>query len=136
MHRNNARLGVTRILLYVKGNFFRVLEGRPADVSQIYEKVAWDKRRMRVTQIISESISRRSFTEWSMGFLSMSQEQLGEIVGARDFFDWHRTLQPMLNGRARKLMEAFYEGRWRTRIPGISGIPAVPGTRQPLVEPA
>jgi hypothetical protein len=115
---NNARLGITGLLLYVEGNFFQVLEGDPAAVGLIYESIGRDKRHTRVTQIISESISRRAFTEWSMGFLSLSQEQLAEILGAKDFFNWSQSLQPMLNGRARKLLEAFCEGRWRTRNPG------------------
>jgi hypothetical protein len=115
---NNDRLGVTGLLLYVEGNFFQVLEGEPRAVSQIYESIGRDQRHTHVTQIISESISRRVFTEWSMGFLSLSQGQLAEILGAKDFFDWGQSLQPILNGRARKLLEAFCQGRWRTRIPG------------------
>jgi hypothetical protein len=115
---NNDRLGVTGILLYVEGNFFQVLEGSPAAVTQIYKTIGEDTRHLRMTQIISESLPRRDFTEWSMGFLSLSQEQLAEIVGAKDFFDWNQSLQPMLNGRARKLLEAFCEGCWRAAVPG------------------
>ncbi len=115
---NNDRLGLTGILLYVEGNFLQVLEGERAAVDQIYESISRDKRHTRVTQIVSESISRRAFTDWSMGFLSLSKKQLAEIVGAKDFFDWNRSLEPILTGRARKIVEAFCEGLWHTRILG------------------
>ncbi|SEG65540.1 Sensors of blue-light using FAD [Bryocella elongata] len=115
--QNNQRCGVTGVLLYVEGNFFQVLEGRPADVIHTYEKISQDSRHTRVTRIISESIHRRAFSDWSMGFLSLSQQQLADMLGARDFSDRTQSIQPIVNGRARKLLEAFCEGRWRTKLP-------------------
>jgi len=115
---NNERLGVTGLLLYVEGNFFQVLEGKSSAVKQIYEKILMDKRHTRITRIISETISRPAFTEWSMGFLDLSQDELTEIVGAKDFFAPGIALEGVQSGRARKLLEAFCEGRWRTRFAG------------------
>ncbi len=36
--QNNARLGITGMLLYKDGNFMQVLEGEEAEVRTLYEK--------------------------------------------------------------------------------------------------
>src|SRR5665213_3853930 len=100
---NNERLGVTGLLLYVEGNFFQVLEGKSSAVKHIYQRILLDKRHTRITRIISETISRPAFIEWSMGFLNLSQDQLCEIVGAKDFFASGLALEGVQSGRARKL---------------------------------
>jgi hypothetical protein len=110
---NNERLSLTGMLLHSDGNFFQVLEGEPARVDQLYQKIILDKRHGQFTVIIREPIARRSFPSWSMGFSSVSPEELTAIAGLNDFFGKGSCFIQLDAGRAKKLLAAFAEGRWR-----------------------
>jgi hypothetical protein len=110
---NNERLSLTGMLLHSEGNFFQVLEGEPARVDQLYQKIILDKRHGQFTVIIREPIARRSFPSWSMGFSSVSPEELTAIAGLNDFFGKRSCFIQLDAGRAKKLLAAFAEGRWR-----------------------
>jgi hypothetical protein len=82
------------------------------------EKLRQDKRHSHVTTIIREPIAKRSFTGWTMGFSSVSPEKLRRVPGLNDFFEGHSCLTELDAGRAKKLLAAFAEGRWRAKILG------------------
>jgi hypothetical protein len=103
----NEGLGLTGVLLHSDGNFFQVLEG---------------ERHSRFTVIIREPIARRSFPSWSMGFSSVSAEELATVAGLNDFFGKRSCFVQLDAGRAKKLLAAFEEGRWR--------VAATPALRQ------
>lgn len=113
---NNAALGVTGMLLYEDGSFFQVLEGERESVAKVYTKVAADKRHQRVSKLIYEPIEERHFGDWSMGHAEISKDQLGEIEGLNDFFRNARCFTQLDDGRAKQLLKAFKDGRWRTSI--------------------
>jgi hypothetical protein len=112
---NNERLGISGILLYVEGSFFQVLEGNGSVVAPLYAAIQRDLRHTNITQIICESIPCRSFAGWSMGYLSISRDELSNIVGIRSFSTQH-DLAGLAEGRAKKLLTAFGQGRWRQRV--------------------
>ena len=115
---NNARLNLTGMLLYADGSFFQVLEG-PADVvDALYAKIENDARHAQMTLIIKEPIPRRYFDDWTMGFHKVSREELDGIAGVNDFFGKDRTMVSVDAGRARKLLAAFRDGRWRKKLTG------------------
>lgn len=115
---NNARLGLTGMLLYAEGSFFQVLEG-PADVvDALYAKLERDQRHEQVTLIIKEPIPRRYFDDWSMGFCKISREELAGMSGVNDFFGSGGTMISVDAGRAKKLLAAFRDGRWRKKLCG------------------
>src|SRR5580704_9382026 len=109
----NEGLGLTGMLLHSDGNFFQVLEGEPTVVDRLYQKIILDKRHSRFTVIIREPIARRSFPSWSMGFSSVSTEELATVAGLNDFFGKRSCFVQLDAGRAKKLLAAFEEGRWR-----------------------
>jgi hypothetical protein len=111
----NKHLGLTGILLYSEGSFFQVLEGEPAVVDQLYQKIIADKRHARATLIIREPITKRSFGSWSMGFSRVSQKELKDIDGLNDFFHSGSCFIQLDAGRAKKLLAAFGEGCWRAK---------------------
>ncbi|MEO6080473.1 MAG: BLUF domain-containing protein [Steroidobacteraceae bacterium] len=111
--RNNASLGITGVLLYVEGNFFQVLEGEAAAVAEVFGRIRDDNRHGRVTQIISEPIFERVFTDWTMGFANVNFAELKSHIGENDFFTSATCLEQLGPGRARKLLDAFRQGRWR-----------------------
>lgn len=114
----NKPLNITGMLLHSDGNFFQVLEGEAAPVDALYEKLNLDKRHQQLTLIIREPIAKRSFAEWSMGFSSATPEELANIDGLNDFFEAGSCFSELDAGRAKKLLAAFAEGRWRVKLLG------------------
>jgi hypothetical protein len=118
----NERRGLTGMLLHTDsdGSFFQVLEGEPRSIDQLFERILVDKRHSHLTTIIREPIVRRSFDEWTMGFSSVSPETLTEVPGLNDFFKDGSCFTGLDTGRAKKLLAAFAEGRWRTKLLGAA----------------
>ena len=117
----NESLGVTGMLLFSEGTFFQVLEGRPEVVDALYRKISQDQRHIRSTTIVREAIAKRFFGDWSMGFPDVTETELAEMVGLNDFFHGGSCLAELDAGRAKKLLEAFAQGRWRA---GLSPVPS------------
>ena len=113
---NNARLGLTGMLLHAEGSFFQVLEGPVDVVDTLYEKIERDPRHTHVTLVIREPIPQRTFDGWTMGFYKASREELAGLAGVNDFFGKDRTVVSMDAGRAKKLLAAFRDGRWRKKV--------------------
>jgi hypothetical protein len=114
--QRNAEAGITGMLLYQNRSFFQVLEGDRKAVESLYAKIAKDKRHLRMTRIISESIEERAFADWTMGFPKVSSKELAEIPGLNDFFTRGDSYMKLGAGRAKALLEAFKEGRWRAAL--------------------
>jgi len=115
---NNAKLGLTGMLLYAQGSFFQVLEGQADVVDALYAKIERDKRHEQVTLVIREPIPRRYFDVWTMGFYKASREELAGMSGVNNFFGKDRTAVSVDAGRAKKLLAAFRDGRWRKKLTG------------------
>jgi hypothetical protein len=113
---NNARLGLTGMLLHAEGSFFQVLEGPAAVVDALFARIERDQRHGAVTMIIREPIPKRHFDAWSMGFYTVSRDELAGMSGVNDFFGEERTQVSVDAGRARKLLAAFRDGRWRMKL--------------------
>lgn len=114
--RNNAERGITGVLLYRDGSFFQILEGERQQVEAMYERIGRDQRHFLVSKIIMEPIDRRDFGAWSMGFAALDEHELCEIDGLCNFFARGGSFEEMGEGRAKTLLAAFNEGRWRARI--------------------
>lgn len=76
---NNAKLGITGILLHIDGGFMQVLEGEKLSVERLYSRIETDRRHWD-TQVLLTRNEPPVFKEWSMGFKSISP--LGETAGA------------------------------------------------------
>ena len=114
--RNNVRLSLTGMLLYTDGSFFQVLEGEPDTVDALFESIKRDDRHTNVTRIIREPIAKRSFGNWTMGYADITPQEADAIVGANDFFGRGQSFAQLGQGRAKKLLAAFKQGRWRKRL--------------------
>ncbi|GAB4515981.1 MAG: BLUF domain-containing protein [Anaerolineae bacterium] len=82
---NNAKLGITGMLLYRDQYFVQALEGEEAQVMALYEKIKDDPRHHHVLTVYQAEVSRRTFGEWSMGFNLLDKEHAGHIEGFNDF---------------------------------------------------
>jgi hypothetical protein len=115
----NAALGLTGMLLYIKGSFFQILEGHAEDVDATFERISRDTRHTRVTLIIREPIASRRFGEWTMGYQTVDPLDAGELIGENDFFKSASCVTEIGSGRAQKLLRAFALGSWRLQRTGV-----------------
>lgn len=113
---NNSCRNITGMLLYDQGCFFQVLEGNKIDVEHVLEKIKMDSRHRNIVTIINVPISKRSFEDWSMGYADVSTEELSSIDGLSNFLEEGMTFEGITPGRAKKLLNAFRQGRWHSRI--------------------
>jgi hypothetical protein len=109
----NSQLDITGILLHIEGDYFQVLEGDAEAIDSLYAKIAHDRRHKNVVLIVREPIASRSFADWSMGFASVTSKDVEGIIGANDFFQKRSCFYELSAGRAKKLLAAFADGRWR-----------------------
>ncbi|MBF0430356.1 MAG: EAL domain-containing protein [Fibrobacteria bacterium] len=116
--RRNARRDVTGMLLYAKGSFFQVLEGKPEAVERVMDIIQRDTRHNNITVITREPIAERCFGDWTMGHADLSENEIKEIVGASDFFNRDESSLTFGEERVKKLLKAFRSGSWRTKIKG------------------
>jgi hypothetical protein len=115
---NNSRLSVTGMLLHTSDSFFQVLEGDESVLMELFGSIATDPRHGNVTRIIQEPIAERAFADWTMGFSEVDPSELEGIEGLSDFFQQGNSLTSLQPGRAKKLLAAFAQGRWRARLEG------------------
>ncbi|MEO0531704.1 MAG: BLUF domain-containing protein [Planctomycetota bacterium] len=68
--QNNAELGLSGALVYLDGRFVQYIEGPPAEVARLYERVEEDDRHTIIRCIKREPQSERLFSNWSMQVLT------------------------------------------------------------------
>lgn len=114
--KNNAKSGVTGILLYKRGSFLQVLEGGEKDVDAIFDRILSDARHDLIILLHREDIPERNFEDWRMGFVDIEAVDLpgfSDLMTAGGSF-------PGLKGdasRVRKMIEGFQDGgMWRRFI--------------------
>ncbi|QFU76301.1 diguanylate phosphodiesterase [Halioglobus maricola] len=123
------------MLLYAEGDFFQVIEGHPDTVEELFKKISADERHGKVTVIIREPIAQRSFADWTMGYADLSAEEAESAIGVNDFFSKGNSLGDLTEGRAKKLLSAFKQGRWRSQIHGKKSPSATPARRESTSKP-
>ena len=72
--RQNAAENITGMLLYYRGEFVQILEGEKQSVENMYAKfIGPDLRHTALNKVHQNTISHRSFSEWSMGFVGAAE---------------------------------------------------------------
>ncbi len=84
---NNAKAGVTGILLYKEGFFIQVLEGPREAVQQIWERISRDPRHDVGATLQTGETNFRQFPEWSMGFRDLDDPTLQKLPGFSEFMN-------------------------------------------------
>ncbi len=83
----NAHLEVTGMLLYKDGNFMQLLEGEKSVVLALYETIRNDRRHRNVITLYDNEVSVRHFSNWSMGFGNLNEEEAKKIPGYTPFLN-------------------------------------------------
>ena len=82
---NNSKRGVTGLLLYGNGTFLQTIEGEEGVIESLTESIFEDSRHAEIELLHRKEISKREYSEWSMGFDEVSDESLKDVKGLRDF---------------------------------------------------
>ncbi|WP_440709938.1 BLUF domain-containing protein [Herbiconiux sp. YIM B11900] len=85
--RNNARSGLTGMLLYRAGRFLQVLEGPEEAVRRLMDRIGSDSGHHSVRVLLDEQVASRQFPEWTMGFPTVAAAQEDRVPGYRSTFD-------------------------------------------------
>jgi len=105
---NNARDGLTGMLLFKGGNFMQVLEGEEQIVRNRFRIIANDPRHKGALALLQGPIPARSFTDWSMGFQHLSTAD-ASIPGYSQFLNTPLTSPAFADqpSQAKKLLLMF-----------------------------
>lgn len=106
---NNARAGITGMLLYKDGNFMQVLEGEEGAVRAVYDKIGTDPRHKGEIILREGFTEERQFPDWSMGFRDLQSPEAHAIRGYSEFLNTPLTGQEFSGDptRAQKLLLTF-----------------------------
>lgn len=107
---NNAELGITGILLYVRGSIIQVLEGEKQTVEALYKRIEQDTRHTNVSIGLSRPIRQRLFANWSMGYETITSRQLEEIKAIVDLDNNQESTAEMQESIIFKTLKVFYQG--------------------------
>jgi hypothetical protein len=109
---NNARSGVTGMLLYKDGNFMQVLEGDEVAVRATFERISRDPRHHNLIVLLQGEKPKREFPEFLMGFYDLSSSEVHRIPGFSEFLNTPLTSEEFANNptRSRRLLLAFKKG--------------------------
>ena len=75
--RRNLAQDITGMMIYHRGEFVQILEGRKESIENVYEKfICPDTRHTAINKVLEKTITHRSFSEWSTGFVGTSEIEL------------------------------------------------------------
>jgi hypothetical protein len=90
---NNARLGLTGVLLFSPQHFLQCLEGDAEQVTHTFRTIADDPRHENISLISVRDVPQRSFPDWSMGLLDTGstgvREAVADVLPGDDFVPEH-----------------------------------------------
>ncbi|HEX2855309.1 MAG TPA: BLUF domain-containing protein [Opitutaceae bacterium] len=112
---NNAKHGVTGLLLYHGGSFMQFMEGEADTVMSIYQNRIMRSRWHRsVTLLLQTEIPERVFSTWEMGFMTADSELAKKVPGFLDFVQTRSSFLHLIGDsrRTKKLIEEFHAGLW------------------------
>ncbi len=112
----NEYLGITGVLLYSEGTFFQVLEGSPPLVGALMKEITNDHRHTNISIISNQSISTRSFPDWTMAYAGVSPSEISSVLSPNDESQDPSLLTNLKEVHALKLMQCLMSGQWHSRF--------------------
>jgi len=110
--RNNAKNGITGMLLYSRGAFMQVLEGTPEKVKATYAAICQDARHCNIFTLDELPVSHRHFGAWSMGYRSLTGVDLQTQPELAALFEIkpHELSRRVAPGIAHAVLSSFGDG--------------------------
>lgn len=112
--KNNKKLGITGILIFLKDRFIQLLEGEKQNVHYMYDKIKQDPRHEKIIVLLEGYLDSRIFKEWSMGFKALNEEEFERLSGYKKLEDLFAE-KPVTNESHPALifLKLFYEKNYR-----------------------
>jgi hypothetical protein len=114
--RENAKSGLTGMLLYCSQSFLQMLEGDPLALEATYTRIKADLRHTKLRMLMNADVSAPLFPDWTMGFEHVDDEELADEL---DGFT-PETAYPLVNpdlitngGVAQTLLTLYAKNRTR-----------------------
>ncbi|AUD02573.1 BLUF domain-containing protein [Spirosoma pollinicola] len=85
--QKNQAVGITGILLYFNGCIIQVLEGEEEHVKNLYNVIRQDAQHTQVISLYSYPIEKRTFSDWSMGYKTISSSEFNHIKDQLPFIN-------------------------------------------------
>jgi len=83
--RNNARDGVTGLLIFRDGTFMQLLEGPQEAVQIRFRKIKADERHYAVVTLFEGPIAERRFPNWSMDYRNLRDPEVRKLPALKEF---------------------------------------------------
>jgi hypothetical protein len=127
--KNNARNGVTGMMLYGNETFLQALEGAEEVVDPLIEAIRRDPRHIDMQVLHRRPIQQREYSDWSMGFMRVSTEELRQVNGLGDFGkgDFNVMYLVQHDAVARNLLQHYHS-------PGSDPVARQPDAKDELIE--
>ena len=104
---NNAKFGVTGLLIHHENYFIQLLEGDQFILNGLYLRICQDRRHFDCRLLSYDAISQKSFRNWSMELILASGGLIKEKF--RDYFPDSFSPFSLSPDNSKKLMRDFAE---------------------------
>jgi hypothetical protein len=84
---NNARQGITGMMLYKDGNIMQALEGEREAVLDLYGRISRDPRHRGLLPLLQGPLEGRQFPDWTMGFYDLNSAAVRATPGFSEFMN-------------------------------------------------
>lgn len=106
---NNAVVQVTGALLFAAPYFVQTLEGEEPAVEQLFARITADTRHHGVDIAHRETVTRRNFGEWRMGFTTSDLATASRLPGFSTYLRTGRYQWPAEGSRPAAFHRIFRE---------------------------
>jgi len=106
---NNEKKNITGLLVYSSGNILQVLEGSKQSLQELYSTIVKDHRHFGFIKLQEVPISERIFSEWSMGFKTVSPEEFKKVEVYLDIRNGELLPLKDKEGTVKEILEMFIE---------------------------
>ncbi len=103
--KNNLKNDISGILIYHKGNYLQVLEGRVDDVDKTYNRIAVDTRHRNIIKVINIDIEQRIFEDYNFGFTIVKSSS--EFEELNEYLNWLKNADNQIANKLITMVENF-----------------------------
>ena len=104
--KNNVKVGITGLLLYIEGGFMQILEGDTSAVTETFDRISRDRRHWNSIVLLDRE-APRAFGEWSMGFTRVVKDSDPTAIALTEDAI-HGRLKPGSSAEIVTLLRTFY----------------------------
>lgn len=96
---NNAKRGISGILLHSDGNLLQLIEGSESQVNLLFDKISQDTRHDKLLVLYRQQVKTRDFPDFKMGFRRVKRQVLQDRFPAfTDIVEKRQLNQASLKG--------------------------------------